>query len=131
MELRFASPQDRQKFDCESCLKARPQVSVGRKCMEPGYNNMPGMSVGKHGIKYKFCPGKATWDREITELFEQCLVARQTGILPGRGAFEDQHWLFCDVFPYFIEVWDKLRYREVWSDVREYVQDTLKQIFGK
>lgn len=99
--------------------------------MEPGYNNIAGMSVTKNGTRYTFCPGKATWDVEIAQIFQDCVVAQHTGILPGRGPLEEQSAIFCEVFPYFLELWGRLRYREVWSDVREYVEAVLKQVLGK
>lgn len=67
----------------------------------------------------------------ILEAAEQCRVALETGILPRRGALEDQDDLFCEVFPVFVERWRARSYDAVWRDVRDYVKIVLEAVLGK
>lgn len=107
----------------------------GRKCKEPGLENLRApMSVTKGGIKYSFCPGKATWYEGIVELYDQCLVAAETGILPLEGSLLEQDAEFYEVFPFFIDQVREKRYSRTWSDVAEFTNEVLKSIrkmFGK
>lgn len=126
LDLRFADAADRAKFTCSRC---KPQVMEGRKCQEPGFQNLRGaMPVSKGGQKYSFCPGKSTWYEHIAELYDQCLVACETGILPKEGGISDQDEQFAGVFPFFIERWRDKRYQRVWSDVSEFTNDVLKTV---
>ena len=107
----------------------------GRKCQEPGLENLKApMSVTKGGEKYTFCPGKATWHEGILELYDQCVVATETGILPIEGGLLDQEATFYGVFPFFIDQVREKRYARTWSDVADFTNEILKTIrkmFGK
>lgn len=85
----------------------------------------------KHGRRFSFCPGKATWSEDIADLYRKCFIAYSTGILPSRGGLEDQDALFYETFEVFIRAWDSKKYNQVWGDVRDYVEAVLKSIFGK
>lgn len=51
--------------------------------------------------------------------------------MPISGCFEDQHHLFVDTFPVFVEKWRERNYQKVWNDVSDFTQSTLKAVFGK
>lgn len=112
------------------------------RCAEPGFVNVPDVilkrleSSGQNGFwnvddysrKYLFCPAKSTWFPEIAELFEQCRIAMETGLLPVAGALEDQPELFVLVFPTFVERWRSREYFRVWRDVYEFTPKVLETI---
>lgn len=87
--------------------------------------------MDNYGLEYSFCPGKATWYEEIAELFGQCRVALETGIMPSRGSFQDQSAMFVEVFPEFVQRWKERSYNRVWQDTREFTQAVLEAVFGK
>jgi hypothetical protein len=108
-----------------------------RKCGEdtfdvtlPPHNRRP-FEIDKGSLSYPFCPGKATWYAEYAELFEQCRVALEAGIMPKAGSLEDQDDLFVEAFPAFVERWRERSYQRMWRDVVEHTQKTLEAIFGK
>lgn len=82
-------------------------------------------------VQQTFCPGKATWFEEIQEIYQDCRVALETGILPKEGSLEDQDELFTDVFPTFVERWRERAYERTWSDVRAFTKVVLEAVFGK
>lgn len=87
--------------------------------------------IDDNSLQYSFCPGKATWYEEIAELFEQCRVALETGILPNSGSLDEQDELFVEVFPYFVQRWKERQYYRLWSDVRTYVGGLIEGLLGK
>ena len=84
-----------------------------------------------YGLEYYFCPGKATWYDEIAELFGQCRMALETGIMPNKGSFQDQSAMFVEVFPEFVQRWKERSYNKVWHDTREFTKAVLEAVFGK
>jgi len=101
----------------------------GRRCQEPGLENLKSpMAVSKNGVKYTFCPGKSTWYEQTADIYDQCVVAAETGILPNEGGFVDQEALFAGVFPFFVEKYREKRYQRTWSDVSEFANDILKTV---
>ncbi len=88
------------------------------------------MSVDAAGLKYGFCPGKATWYVDIYNLYYQCRIALETGILPHEGSLQDQDETFCEVFPLFVDRWKERTYGRVWEDTRQYVEAVLKAVLG-
>lgn len=82
-------------------------------------------------LSYSYCPGKATWYPEIAELFEQCRVTLDAGILPKDGNYLDQDELFVEVFPFFVRRWKERNYDKIWSDVRDFVVPILEGFAGK
>lgn len=131
VDLWFAGDNEKRVYNCSFCRK-NPQTAKERKCEDPGFKNLarPRQVDPKFGLKFDFCPGKATWYPEIAELFMHCAVAMETGVLPQAGAFEDQSDMFVEVFPEFIARWKELQYNRMWSDIRTFAQFVLKSIFG-
>lgn len=128
VDLYFAEERDKKRFRCSGC-----KAQKDRRCGERGFENLSRkpMKVGEGSLAYPFCPGKATWYAEITELFEPCRVALETGIMPKRGSMEDQPELFVTVFPVFLERWRDRHYQRVWQDVWHAVKTVLNSVFGK
>lgn len=67
----------------------------------------------------------------MAQVFEQCRVAVETGILPRQGSLEDQDELFVEVFPTFVERWRARSYVRVWDDVRAFAKVLLDGLFTK
>ncbi len=84
--------------------------------------------VDTNGNKYPFCPGKATWYPQMDLVFKQCLVAKETGILPEGGTLEDQSQLFYDCFHTFIEKYKWRWYGRVWEDVGDVIPKVLEAV---
>ena len=86
------------------------------------------LAVDKHGTKWPFCPGKATWYPEIQTVFDQCLIAKDTSILPKPGLIADQDEIFTAVFGYFLEKYSWRGYGRVWQDVGDVIPKVLEAI---
>lgn len=130
VDLYWAANKDRKRFNCDKC---RESTKIQRNCREPGYENLaPGKyhRVDDQGVKFRFCPGKATWSPTITSLFHQCRTTQITGHLPLDGGLDDQPEMFTEVYPVFVERWQERSYARVWRDVGEFSPEILKQ-FGK
>lgn len=113
--------------DCSVCPQAQKAT---RKCDQEGFENTKGRGwrVDSRSLTYKFCPGKATWYPEIFDTFEECRLAYYTGILPGEGNFFDQHELFVECYPSFIEHWRERHYGRIWRDVEEFTEKVLEAV---
>lgn len=107
-------------------------VRKQRRCQELDYNvfSKP-KSLDEISYQYSFCPAMATWDEEAIELFNDCLFAMNSGILPTGGHFKDQPEKFVDVYPVFLQHWKARNYNKIWSDVAEFSKIILESIFGK
>jgi hypothetical protein len=130
VDLYFAEEKIRKQHTCKLCL-LNPSNATKRNCQEPGFNNLKkARKIDNTSLEYAFCPGKATWFEEIQQVFEQCRVAFETGLLPKEGSLEDQDEMFAEVFYSFVEHWTAKRYASIWGDIREYTKVILKSIFG-
>ena len=131
VDLWFTDNKNKRIYNCSTCRK-NPNVALQRKCDEPGFENLKKpRAVDSLGVELTFCPGKATWYAEISDAFEQCRVALESGILPKEGALEDQDELFCEVFYTFVERWRTRQYKLLWNDVGEFVEAIFKSFSGK
>lgn len=129
MDLRFAGETDRKKFTCATCPSS---VKLARKCADPGWDNLKSpMSVGDASRAYTFCPGKATWSAHAAELFEQCRVTLETGIMPKGPNLDDQDAYFAACLPAFVERWRERSYRRMWDDIGDFTSSVLKALFPK
>lgn len=118
-------------YNCEICLK-NPAIAKERRCQEPGFDNLrKPRRVDDYSQEYSFCPGKATWFEEIAVVFEQCRIAFETGIMPTKGALDDQAELFTECFPTFVFRWKDRTYNRVWADVQSFTKIMLEAIFPK
>lgn len=60
------------------------------------------MYIHKGGNLYGFCPGKATWDTETSELYRLMVVVAETGHMPLAGGILDQPGWFVDELGWFL-----------------------------
>jgi len=126
IDLRFADAESTKAYDCSKCPSS---LKKQRKCEEKGLNNLDRLiSVDQNGIKLPFCPAKATWYDEFTNLFSVLLVALETGILPKAGSLEDQDQLFVELFPYFVDRYRARQYNKTWTDVLSFTPRVLEAI---
>lgn len=129
VDLWFADDKRRRAFNCATCPN---NVKLERRCQENGFENTKReWSVDDKGLKVRFCPGKATWYGEIIDVFRECRVAFETGVLPRAGALEDQSDIFADVFPFFVERWSDRRFLKIRGEIVDFVSQVLTAIFGK
>lgn len=128
IDLRFASPAAAAKFTCSRCPEG---VQKSRRCHDPSFEVMKRISVDEYGAELTFCPGKATWYEEIRDVYQDCRVALETGILPKEGSLESQDELFAHCFPTFVERWRDRNYEHVWKDVRAFAKNVLEAVLGK
>jgi hypothetical protein len=131
IDLWFATDSEKKLYRCSLCLK-NPVVAKRNKCQEPGFENLKiPKKIESSGESYSFCPGKATWYPEISEVFEQCRVAMDTGIMPKQGSLEDQDEMFFECFPMFVTKWKDRTYQKIWADVQSFTKTVLEAIFPK
>jgi hypothetical protein len=129
VDLYYADEKVRKLHTCSVC-RLNPSNAKQRRCEEPGFQNLKKpRKLDDGSFEYSFCPGKATWYDEIQDLFEQCRVAFETGILPSEGSLQDQDEMFLDAFYIFVEHWTARRYTRIWKDVREFTKGILEAIF--
>lgn len=69
-------------------------------------SNVFPMYVHKGGTLYGFCPAKATWDNEATELYKTLIVSRECGIMIANGGILDQPAWFIDLLSWFTTRYD-------------------------
>lgn len=102
--------------------------------MGDGFENMKvAKSMGMNGLPLRFCPSKATWYPEIIDLYDECLIAYKTSLLPQEGGLESQSVLFNSVFGFFVTYYDKRQYAQIWSDVSDFtgkVFEAISKMFG-
>jgi hypothetical protein len=127
----FADVKSLKQFNCRQCPET---VKRQRKCQEEGFDNLKLLKhIDEYGLKVNFCPGKATWFEKMDLLFSQCLITRKTGLLPKTGSFEDQDYLFTEVFPFFVERWEYRSKVRMWTDIHEFtgkVFEAIGKMFG-
>lgn len=130
IDLSFASAKDRRKWHCATCRHKTPGRAEVLKCGEDDFNVLARkrQQVDRHGPRYSFCPGKATWYYDIARVFQECRVTLETGILPRDGGLKDQEDLFVHVFPTFVEHFRHRSYARVWDDVGEVIPKVLEVI---
>jgi hypothetical protein len=102
--------------------------------MGDGFTNMRlGKSMGPNALSLTFCPAKAAWYPEVIELYDECMVAYKTGLLPRDGGLENQTVMFNEVFGFFVTYYDRRRYAQVWADVGDFtgkVFEAISKMFG-
>ena len=135
IDLRFASNDILKTVDCNKCPEV---VKRQRKCKEPGFNNISrGRQIDGSSLKLTFCHGKATWYNEIGELFLECFMAMETGILPDKGSLQDQEQMFTECFPWFVNYFRQREHSGRWQEINEFtgkifeaVAKMLSKMFG-
>jgi hypothetical protein len=68
------------------------------------------MYINQNGEKYGFCPGKATWDTEATEIYSLLLISAETGNLIYAGGIADQPAWFIDLLSWFLPRYDNMKF---------------------
>lgn len=112
------------------CRKEKPFRAKKLACESDGFNNLPNrkMGVDSGGTKRPFCPGKATWYPELQRVFDQCLIAKETGLLPKPGGVDDQEELFTEVFGAFVQAYNWRWYGRIWRDVGDVIPKVLEAV---
>jgi hypothetical protein len=87
-----------------------------RRCKEERWDftekdgNFFPIHITDSGAPFGFCPGKATWDQEVMEMFKVYQISAETGNLWVEGGIADQPDWFIDVLGWFISRYDQLKF---------------------
>ena len=68
------------------------------------------MTIFKGGSEYGFCPGKATWDGTIKQLYAMLQVSTETGNLWDSGGIKDQPDWFIELLSWFLPRYDTMKF---------------------
>lgn len=108
-ELTHATVERQKTFDCSVCPERNKKM---RRCQEDRddfveADNRDGMNwpifVEKGGESFGFCPGKSTWDREVSDLYRLMSLATESGnILLYSGGIVDQPEWWIDSMTWFV-----------------------------
>jgi hypothetical protein len=129
VDLAFASPKARARFECGKCCE---QFKEKRKCQSNNFNvDMKPIHIDDWSLSYSFCPAVVYQHLDIQKLFLECRIAMKTGILPRAGNLENQDPNFQIALYAFIDRWESRTYAMVWRDVSEFTKEILGAIFGK
>lgn len=69
------------------------------------------MQVFKGGDQYSFCPGKATWDFRMGEVYRLLVIASETGVMLKSGGLLDQPSWFVETLGWFIPSYSSARFQ--------------------
>lgn len=100
-------------FDCSSCPLETQQL---RRCREPRWDftykdgGLFPLYIEQGGNPYGFCPGKATWDRETTFLYQALVVSAETGIMIEQGSLLEQPEWWVDLLAWFLPAYSDQRF---------------------
>jgi len=103
-----------RNFTCSKCNDA---VKKLRRCGEDRFDftekdnaSIFPMHVEKGGPQFGFCPGKATWDIEVAEIYKLLEITYHTKHLPFVGPLLEQPAWFIDCLHSFITMYDDYRF---------------------
>lgn len=126
--LTFADKSELKKSGRNfTCSKCDPSVKKLRRCQEDRWDFTDKdngaiwpMYVEKGGPTFNFCPGKATWDHEVAELYKILEITYHTKQLPFSGALLEQPSWFIDCLHSFLVMYDDLKYysrqKSIWGN---------------
>jgi len=112
--LVFSEDDASRNFQCSKCPEETKKL---RRCEEDRWDftsadgpSVFPVAVAKGGPYFPFCPGKATWDHELSEVFKLLEICYHTGQLPYSGALLDQPSWFVDLLHIFLTQYDEHRF---------------------
>lgn len=68
------------------------------------------MRLQEGGDSFGFCPAKATWDPEVTQLYRLCQISYETGTMWEPGGLKEQPDWFIELLSWFISVYDNTKF---------------------
>lgn len=68
------------------------------------------MPVSKGGASFGFCPGKATWDPHVANVFRLLIVSAETGTMWEAGGISTQPVWFVEMLSWFLPRYNDLRF---------------------
>ena len=127
LELIFSDPKslakDGRNFDCSKCPESIQRI---RRCKEDRWdftiNDGPiwPMYVHRGGTLYGFCPAKATWYPDISNLFRLLSISAETGKMLKSGGISSQPAWFIDLLGWFLPRYNQTKFA---SNVRAVLGD--------
>lgn len=100
-------------FDCSTCPE---KVQKIRRCGEDrsDFDHTDGaiwpMRLLDGGQAYGFCPGKATWDKEATHLYNILVLSYETKQLLYNGGIAKQPGWYIDLLSWFVTRYDENKF---------------------
>lgn len=68
------------------------------------------MYVHKGGELYSFCPGKATWDHDVVDLYRLLVIGSTTGVMLESGGLLDQPEWWVENLSWFAPRFDEYKF---------------------
>lgn len=106
MELSFAPPERAKVFRCSTCPA---ETQTLRRCREPREDftykdngSVFPIMVTRDGEQFSFCPGKATWDPTVSNIFSSLMISAETGNLWNSGGISEQPSWFIELLSIFL-----------------------------
>jgi len=126
IELHFCDKGELKKagrsFDCAKCPD---NIKKLRRCEEDreDFTELDGglwpMYIQRGGGLYSFCPAKATWEKELIEIFKNLEITAITGSMLFPGSISEQPDWYIDLLTIFLPVYDAQKF-----------STRMKSIFG-
>lgn len=106
MELAFAPPERAKAF---SCAKCPADIKALRRCSDPREDfthkdngSIFPIMITKEGEQFGFCPGKATWDASVSQIYLSLVICAETGTLWSSGGISQQPAWFIELLGIFL-----------------------------
>lgn len=100
-------------FECSTCPKS---IQKNNRCREDrmDFTEKDGsiwpMYVTKGSLLFSFCPGKATWDRELVSIYRSLKIAAESGTMWIAGGIGDQPEWWIELLSWFLPRYNDLRF---------------------
>lgn len=77
------------------------------------------IGITKRGPFFSFCPGKATWDPELADIYRMLEIVYFTGLMPDGSDLLSQPDWFVDMLHTFLPLYDDHKFyqrqRSIWG----------------
>jgi hypothetical protein len=66
--------------------------------------------VTKGSSMFSFCPGKATWDKDVVSVYRALKISAESGTMWGEGGISDQPEWWIELLAWFLPRYSDLRF---------------------
>lgn len=117
IELLFAdTARLKSSGRCFTCSECPDAIKTLRRCEEDRWDfteedaSFWPIQITPEGGFFSFCPGKATWDMEVANIFRMLVITAETGQLLEKGAILDQQRWYIELLSWFLPRYNDLRF---------------------